>query len=127
MAGDTSQAITAFALAAIPGVIVLEILEYARPGARERSGPRAFAGYLIISLLVWIAAILCFDVEGRLAAVIDTGGNSGRAQVDACIALAWRLLFASVAVGFFLRVSSTLLGRLAVVVEERRSFGGSGV
>jgi hypothetical protein len=31
MGGESSKTIAAFALAAIPGVIVLEILEYGRP------------------------------------------------------------------------------------------------
>src|SRR3954447_17789889 len=104
MAGDTSQTIAAFALAAIPGVIVLEILEYARPRTRERGGARAFAGYLIISLLVWIGAVLFLDADGRLAAVIDAGEESGSAQVEAYLALDWRLLLASAAVGVLLRL-----------------------
>src|SRR3954447_18591313 len=103
MAGDTSQTLAAFALAAIPGVVVLEILEYGRPRTRERSGARAFAGYLIISLLVWAAAVVCLQADGRLAAVIDSGKASGRAQVAAYLALTWRLLIASLTIGLILR------------------------
>jgi hypothetical protein len=126
MAGDTSQTIAAFALAAIPGVIVLEIFEYARPRTRERGGARAFAGYLIISLLVWIVAVLCLDADGRLAAVIDAGKEAGSEQVEAYLALAWRLLLASLAVGAFLRMASGILARLAFRLEERRRLGQAG-
>lgn len=125
MAGDTSQTLVAFALAAIPGVIVLEIFEYARPRTRERSGARSFAGYLIISLLVWVAAVLCLDADGRLAAVIDAGKASGGAQVSAYLALAWRLLIASLAVGLILRLVSGALVRLAFWFDERRRLGRS--
>lgn len=123
MGGDSSKTIAAFALAAIPGVIVLEILEYGRPRIRERSGPRAFAAYLIISLVVWGATILLLDGGGRLAAVIDSSKGTGQAQVDAYIALAWRLLIAAVAVGFLLRWSYSTLDHLAFKVEERRRRG----
>jgi Family of unknown function (DUF6338) len=123
MGGDSSRAIAAFALAAIPGVIVLEILEYARPRTRERSGARAFAGYLIISLLVWVAAVLCLDADGRLAAVIDSAKESGSAQVACYVALAWRLLLASVVVGLSMRLLSGAFSRLAFRVEERTRLG----
>jgi hypothetical protein len=126
MAGDTSQTLAAFALAAIPGVIVLEILEYGRPRTRERRGMRAFAGYLIISLLVWAAAVLCLGADVRLAAVIDAGRASGSDQVAAYLALAWRLLIASLTIGLILRSVSGLLVRLAFRFEERRRLGRSG-
>lgn len=120
MGADTSKTIAAFALAAIPGVIVLEILEYGRPRIRERSGTRAFAAYLIISLLVWVATVVCLDGDGRLAAVIDSGGQAGEKQVEAYMALGWRLLTASVAVGLLLRMLFAVFGYLAFRVEERR-------
>lgn len=126
MGGDTSKTIAAFALAAIPGVIVLEILEYGRPRIRERSGTRAFAAYLIISLLVWIATVVCLDGDGRLAAVIDSGSLSGEKQVEAYIALGWRLLVASVTVGLLLRVLFAIYGYLAFRIEEGRRLRGAG-
>jgi len=126
MGGDTSKTIAAFAFAAIPGVIVLEILEYGRPRTRERSGARAFAAYLIISLLVWIVAVVCLDGSGRLAAVIDSGGQPGKEQVEAYAALGWRLLATSVVVGLLLRGLLAAVGHLAFRSEERRRLGKSG-
>jgi len=41
----TSATIATFALAALPGVIVLEIYEFGRPRIRERNPARAFAVY----------------------------------------------------------------------------------
>lgn len=114
--------IAAFALAAIPGVIVLEILEYGRPRTRERNGARAFAGYLIISLFAWIAAVLFLDGDSRLAAVIDSADESGRRQVDAYIALGWRLLAASVMTGCLLRGLAAGLLHLAFEVEQGKRF-----
>lgn len=77
MSGETAQAIAAFALAAIPGVLVLEIVERGRPPLRDRHGIRAFAAYLMLSLAVWAVAALLFDAGGRLAAVIDASELAG--------------------------------------------------
>jgi hypothetical protein len=126
MEGSASKTIAAFALAAIPGVIVLEILEYGRPRTRERSGARAFAAYLIISLIVWLVAIACLDGDGRLAAVIDSAGQAGGRQVEAYISLGWRLLAASLVVGVLLRALLATSGYLAFRAEERRRLGEAG-
>jgi hypothetical protein len=124
--GGTSKAIAAFALAAIPGVIVLEILEYGRPRTRERSGARAFAAYLIISVVVWMFSLLLLGTRGRLAAVIDSAKGSGEDQVGAYLALGWRLLLAALVVGLLLRMCSSTLNFLAFKAEERRRLGRLG-
>ncbi|HVO54508.1 MAG TPA: hypothetical protein VMT37_08855 [Solirubrobacterales bacterium] len=123
MTGETAQAIAAFALAAIPGVLVLEILEYGRPRLRDRSGIRAFASYLILSLVVWSVATVCLDAGGRLAAVVDVADAAGQIRVDAYSALAWRLLVTSVAVGLLARIGLWLAGLLARKVEAVRRAG----
>jgi Family of unknown function (DUF6338) len=83
MGPDTLQAIAAFALAAVPGVIVLEILEYGRPPLRERSTTRAFALYLILSLLTWATALLLHAAD-HLAAVRPRWFTSASATVARC-------------------------------------------
>ena len=49
MAGSF-EALATFALGAIPGIVVVEFLEYGRPRLRERAGARAVAGYLILTV-----------------------------------------------------------------------------
>ncbi len=95
---DGSAAITTLAFAAIPGVLVLEILEFGKPRLRERPGIRSIALYLIVSAFVWGLAALILDADGELASVIDSTRLSGDEQVTAYVALAWRL--AATAIGF---------------------------
>jgi hypothetical protein len=121
--GGISQTVVSFALAAIPGVIVLELLEYGRPRVRDRSGVRAFASYLILSLIVWVSAFLLLDAGGHLASAIDPEIHSSQQRVDAYAALAWRLLLASIAVGLALRALSSMIGRYAYRVAERKRRG----
>ncbi len=123
MSGETAQAIAAFALAAIPGVLVLEIVEGGRPPLRDRHGIRAFAAYLMLSLAVWAVAALLLDAGGRLAAVIDASELAGQHRVDAYSVLAWRLLVAAVAVGVSLRALLWLVEKLAGRVERKRRDG----
>jgi len=123
MDGGASQAIVSFALAAIPGVIVLELLEYGRPRVRDRSGVRAFASYLILSLIVWVSAFLLLDIGGHLASAIDPEIRSSQLRVDAYAALAWRLLLASIGVGIALRALSSMIGRYAYRVAEGKRLG----
>lgn len=123
MAGEASQAIAAFALAAIPGVLVVEIVEYARPRFRDRSGVRALASYLILSLLVWASVYVLLSGDTRLAAVIDAGDASGQQRVEAYAALAWRLLLAAVTLGVILRLLLAIVGRLAQRIEGERTDG----
>jgi hypothetical protein len=95
---STSAAIATFVLAALPGVIVLEIFEFGRPRIRERNAARAFALYLILSLIAWVAAAAILGANGRLGDVIDLASKPkwvpghGNDLVDAYIALSWRLL-----------------------------------
>jgi hypothetical protein len=119
MAGSF-EALATFALGAIPGIVVVEFLEYGRPRLRERAGARAVASYLILSLLVWGLAALCFEADGRLAAVLDASGQGGWEQVDAYIALAWRLLVGSLVLGATLRALLWLGVRVALRIEVRR-------
>lgn len=119
MAGSF-EALATFALGAIPGIIVLEFLEYGRPQLRERRGVRAVASYLILSLLVWGLAAVCFEADDRLAAVLDASEKGGNAQVQAYIALSWRLLVASVALGVVLRALLWLGVRVAFRIELAR-------
>lgn len=123
MGSETSEAIAGFVLAAIPGVLVLEILEYGRPRLRDRSGVRALASYLILSLVVWASAVLLLDAGGRLAAVIDAAHATGQGRVGAYTALGWRLLVSSVAVGMAARLFLWLVSRFARRVEGRRRNG----
>lgn len=111
------------ALAAVPGVIVLEILEYGRPRIRDRKGARAFAIYLILSLLVWALAMVVLGASERLAAVIDAGSGSGQRLVDSYIALSWRLTATAVALGLLLRASLFVLERLAYDIAEQKRLG----
>ena len=67
-----SLAITTFAFAAIPGVLVLEILEFGKPRLRERLGVRAIALFLIVSAIVWSLAVVLFGADQNLAAVIES-------------------------------------------------------
>jgi hypothetical protein len=120
LGSETSQTIAAFALAAIPGVLVLELIEFGRPPFRDRSGARAFASYLILSLVVWGSAVVFLGADRRLAAVIDAAHRSGQVRVDAYAALAWRLLIASLLVGVAARFLLWVVGLLAFRVEERR-------
>jgi len=115
MESGATQAIISFALAAIPGLIVLEILEYSRAPLRERSGTRAFALYLLLSIFAWVVAALVLGVDGRLADVVDADSDreTGQEIVDAYIALAWRLAVAAVGVGVALRAAMALLTRYA--------------
>jgi hypothetical protein len=119
MAGSF-EALATFALGAIPGIIVLECLEYGRPQLRERGGARAVASYLILSLLVWGLAALCLEADDRLAAVLNASKAGGDAQVQAYIALSWRLLVASVALGAALRALLWTGVRIAFRVEMGR-------
>jgi hypothetical protein len=121
--GGTFEALAAFALGAIPGVIVLELLEYGRPQLRERGGARAVATYLILSLFVWGSAILCLDADARLAEVLDTSDKGGHRQVEAYIALSWRLLAASVLFGIVLRLLLRAGARVALRIEAKRREG----
>ncbi|MGN6275235.1 MAG: hypothetical protein ACTHNP_04795 [Solirubrobacterales bacterium] len=116
----TFREIVAFALAAIPGVILLEILEYGRPRLRERNGARAVASYLILSLLVWVLALLLFKADGHMAAVIDAADKSGQLQIQAYDALAWRLLGSSLILGLAMRLLLWVLARAALAVESKR-------
>lgn len=125
MSPGTSQAIVAFALAAVPGLIVLEILEYGRAPLRQRSGARAFALYLFLSFFVWIVAGLLLGASGRLADVIDAGSAQGPQIVNAYIALSWRLAAAAVGIGIAMRLSISLLTRYANRAVERKRSGMS--
>jgi len=119
MAGSF-EALATFALGAIPGIVVLEFLEYGRPQLRERGGARAIASYLILSLLVWGLAAVCLEADDRLAAVLDASEKGGDAQVQAYIALSWRLLVASVALGIALRGMLWAGVRIAFRIEMGR-------
>lgn len=123
----TFQALVAFALGAIPGVIVLELVEYSRPRLRERNGPRAFASYLILSLFVWAGAVIVLQADERLAGLLDAAGKDGRLQVQAYIALAWRLLLAAVTLGLSVRLFLWIAGLVAFRIEGRRRAGMPGV
>jgi hypothetical protein len=117
----TFREIVAFALAAIPGVILLEVLEYGRPRLRERNGARAVAAYLVLSLLVWVLALLLFKADGHMAAVIDAAGKSGQLQIQAYDALAWRLLVSSLVLGLAMRLLLWVLAQAALAVERKRA------
>ncbi|HSS42032.1 MAG TPA: DUF6338 family protein [Solirubrobacterales bacterium] len=119
MAGSF-EALATFALGAIPGIIVLEFLEYGRPQLRERGGARAGASYLLLGLLVWGFAVLCFEADDRLATVLDASGQGGHEQVAAYVALSWRMLVSSVTLGAALRAFLWLGVRIALQVEMRR-------
>ncbi|HEV2789735.1 MAG TPA: hypothetical protein VGV69_00370, partial [Solirubrobacterales bacterium] len=121
--GGTFEALATFALGAIPGVIVLELLEYGRPQLRERGGARAVASYLILSLFVWALAIHCFEADDRLAAVLDASHQEGHIQVQAYISLSWRLLLASVAFGVVARLLLWAAARIALWIEIKRRSG----
>lgn len=122
----TSQALATFALGAIPGVIVLELIEYNRPRLRERNGARAFASYLILSLFVWAGAVVVLQADDRLAVLLDVAGKDGRLQVQAYVSLTWRLLLASVAIGIAARLLLWAVGLVALRVEGKRRLGVAG-
>ncbi|HET9198751.1 MAG TPA: DUF6338 family protein [Solirubrobacterales bacterium] len=119
MAGSF-EALATFALGAIPGIIVLEFLEYGRPQLRERGGARAIASYLILSFLVWGLATVCLNADDRLATVLDTSEEGGVEQVQAYVALSWRLLVASAVLGICLRILLWAGVRIAFRIEMRR-------
>lgn len=120
---DSPQAIAAFALAAIPGVPVLEILEYGEPRLRERQGLRAIAGYLIVSGIVWGLAVVIFGADAKLATVIDTAGSPGEAQVGAYLELAWRLVVTAAGLGLALRGARWIAAWAARKLEDQRRLG----
>lgn len=122
--GEASQAIVTFAIAAIPGVLVLEMIEYARPRVTERGGIRGLAVYLILSATVWGLAVLSpLQADGRLASVIDTANSSGEDRVTAYAALAWRLAVTAVAIGIALRIVLWIATRMALRIEKHRIEG----
>lgn len=125
-----SEAILTFALAAAPGLIVLELLEYKRAPLRERSGTRAFAMYLFLSIFAWGAAVLLLGADERLAEVIDATSSGqresdGQQVVSAYVELSWRLVAAAVAVGLALRLATALLVRYVQRSIRRRRSGSS--
>jgi hypothetical protein len=120
---DGWQAIATFALAAVPGVLVLEILQFEKPRVRDRGGLRGVARYLILSAIVWAVAVVAVRVDENLASVIDSADAGGQAQVTAYIALAWRLAATAVVVGIALRVAFELAERTALRIEGRRRRG----
>ncbi len=125
---STSAAIATFVLAALPGVIVLEIYEFGRPRIRERNASRAFAVYLILSLLAWVVAAAILGANGRLGEVIDLASEPrwvpghGNDLVDAYIALSWRLLGLAVALGLGLRLLISAMRKYAFRTVERVRF-----
>jgi hypothetical protein len=119
--GDFPQTIAGFALAALPGLFVLEILGFGRPRLTERNGIRALGSYLAVSLIVWAVAFLFLGGRAHLASVVDSSDREGLLQVDAYAALAWRLLVASVALGIVGRLARSGIGRAALALEDRSS------
>ena len=125
---STSAAIATFVLAALPGVIVLEIYEFGRPRIRERNAARAFAVYLILSLIAWVAAAAILGANGRLGDVIDLASKPkwapghGNDLVNAYIALSWRLLGLAVALGLGLRLLASALRKYAFRTVEKARF-----
>ena len=128
MTSGVPTTVATFVLAALPGVVVLEIFEFGRPRIRERNAARAFAVYLILSLFAWIAAALILGADDRLGGVIDltssskpTQGN-GSQLVSSYIALSWRLLVMAIVLGFAIRGLSTRLAgyAFAAVGKMRR-------
>jgi hypothetical protein len=120
---DGWQAIATFALAAVPGVLVLEILQFEKPRVRDRGGLRGVARYLILSAAVWAVAVVVFAVNENLAPVINSADRGGQAQVTAYIALAWRLAATAVGVGITLRVAFEAVERSALWIEGKRQRG----
>lgn len=121
----TAATIAAFALAALPGIIVLEIFEFGRTRIRDRNAARALAVYLILSLVAWVAAALVLGADDRLGSVIDLasrtkpGPGQGAELVNAYIALSWRLLVLAVVLGLTLRWLSSALGKYAFETIEK--------
>jgi len=64
--------------------------------------------------------VVCLGADDRLAAVLDASEKGGDAQVQAYVALSWRLLVASVALGIVLRALLWAGVRIAFRVEEAR-------
>src|SRR5437879_2025539 len=95
----TLQALAVAALAAAPGVLVLEVVRFGRPPLRPRDRTRTFAIYLFLSVLVWWAGAQLFDVGGRLADLISLRPQRGQGFVDAVGSLAGDLLLAALLVG----------------------------
>jgi hypothetical protein len=117
------QAIATFALAAVPGILVLEILQFQRARLYERGGLRTIALYLIVSAAVWAVAVLMLGADHHLAAVIDSADRGGTAQVTAYTALAWRVAVIAIGLGLVLRVLLAR-GELIAFDLERRRAGG---
>lgn len=117
---DGWQAIATFALAAVPGIFVLEIIQLRTPRLRERDGLRAVAWYLIVSAGVWAVAVLIFHADRQMASVIDSAKLGGEQQVTAYIALAWRLGATALGLGLVCRGAFAAARRAAAVVERRR-------
>jgi hypothetical protein len=118
---DAPEAVVVFALAAIPGVIVLEIVEYGRPRWGERTATRDLARYLLLSLVAWVVAIGLFAADDRIARAIELDSGQARELVDAYIALAWRLGAAAALSGLVLRGVAAVVRRIGdYVVGEVR-------
>jgi Family of unknown function (DUF6338) len=123
---DGWEAVATFALAAVPGVFVVEIFQFQKPRLREWSGLKGIALYLIISALVWATAALVFQAHAHLASVIDSADRGGSAQVAAYIALAWRLAVTAIGLGVALRLMFAGAEWIALRIErERRSGDGT--
>jgi hypothetical protein len=120
---DGSQAIASFAFAAIPGVLVLEILELGKPRLRERPASRALALYLIVSAIVWACAVLFLGAGQNLATIVDSSNSIGSGRVGAYVSLAWRLAATATAAGAVGRISIWIAQRAADRLERTRLNG----
>jgi hypothetical protein len=120
---DGSQAIATFAFAAIPGVLVLEILEFGRPRLREREASRALALYLMVSAAVWAVAVALLGADRNLVDIVARSPSGAGPQVSAYEALAWKLVVVSIALGSLGSLSIWAAERVAHRVEKLRRDG----
>lgn len=119
-----STAVVAFALGVLPGVLVLELLEFTHRPIRERTGVRAFGYFLLLSIVVWVVAVLVFGVDAYLAEIVGADeGTSGQEHVDAYLGLGWRLLVTSLAVGAICHLSYSWLERFAEGLVHKQAEG----
>jgi hypothetical protein len=117
------QAIATFALAAVPGILVLEILQFQRARLYERGGLRTIALYLIVSAAVWAVAVPALGADHHLAAVIDAADRDGTTQVAAYTALAWRVAVTAIGLGVILRLLLSRAELVAFDLELKRAEG----
>lgn len=97
------EAVAIFVLAAMPGILAGEIIQFSRPRLRVRDAGGTLALYVLLSGAAWAIGLAAFDAEDRLVNLVQLNEAQAGELIGTFVPLAVAILGAGVVVGIVFR------------------------